>query len=125
MGRIIREVEIADKKLRALFDSGSERSYIAQGSISESKHCESVLPFDVGLGSLRAHITKRCIVNVKIEDMGFDVSAHVIDDLGEIDGDALDLIIGATAMEEWDIKLTPKGKKLDLAGLKRRDFTEY
>ena len=40
-------------------------------------------------------------------------------------GHEVDAIIGATAMEKWEILLNPKTGELDLEGLRRREFTEY
>jgi len=36
----------------------------------------------------------------------------------------LSIIIRATTMEEWEIRLDPKDKSFDLSGLRRREFTE-
>ena len=41
-----------------------------------------------------------------------------------MEGNDVQLIIGATAMEEWDIKVIPRGRQLDLSGLEKREFME-
>jgi hypothetical protein len=51
--------------------------------------------------------------------------AYVVKDLGETEYGRLDAIVGALTMEEWYIKLDPRGGELDLSGLRRREFTEY
>jgi len=42
-----------------------------------------------------------------------------------VNGKELDIIIGTTTMEEWEIRLDSKNEGLDLSGLRRREFTEF
>lgn len=125
MGRIVKEVELGGKKLRALFDTGSERSYINRNALPGTAPCEKVPPFTVGLGGKEHTVDEVCVVVPQIENMGFDVKSHPLDKIGEIDGKEIDFLIGATTMEEWDIKLDSKKRELDLTGLKKREFTEF
>ena len=60
-----------------------------------------------------------------IEGLEFFTDAVPVAALGKADGHELDAIIGATTMEKWEIKLDPKAGKLDLEGLRRREFTEF
>ena len=46
-------------------------------------------------------------------------------DLGEVDGQRLDAIIGNRTMEQWEIRLDPSTGELDLEGLRRREFKEW
>ncbi|MDI6840222.1 MAG: hypothetical protein QMD71_05175 [bacterium] len=53
------------------------------------------------------------------------IEAYLVEKLGNIDDREIDVIIGARTMKGWEIKLDPKSGRLDLTGLKRREFTEY
>lgn len=125
MGRIIKEIEVNGKKLIALFDSGSVKSYIRKDAIPEECSCVKIEPFRVGLGGKEREINERCIIPGKLEKLGFDFSAHPTDELAEEEGKKIDIIVGATAMEEWNIRLILDKKELDLTGLKKREFTEF
>ena len=124
MGRIVKEIVVDKKKLMAVFDTGSERSYIIKDVIPSGSRCTEISPFEVGFGGKKHIIRKRCTIKGKIDNLDFDFSAHLIDTIGDIDRKKIDVVIGATAMEEWDINPLPDGKKLDLRSLKKREFVE-
>ena len=123
--RIIRDIVIDGKELKALFDTGSANTYILEKFISLTEVKPLKHPFHVGLGGDRKDINRICVFEGEIEGLGFSSEAYIIDALGTIDGVELDAIIGARTMEGWEIKLDPKTGDLDLTGLRRREFTEY
>ena len=125
MGRIVKEITIDGKKMFALFDSGSERTYILAKNLPKNPACVRVNHFNVALGGEHKEITERCSINAEIDKLSFDFSAHPVERLGEVDNKPLGAIIGATAMEEWNIEIKPSGKELKLDGLKKREFTEF
>jgi len=124
MGRIVREIEISGKKLTALFDTGSTSTYIRKGAAPKDRVILKY-PFGVGLGGERKEIKEGCFLEGEIEGLGFSTDSYIIEDLGTIDGKQLDVIIGATTMERWELRLDPRTGELDLTGLRRREFTEY
>jgi len=79
----------------------------------------------VGLGCHKIEIKETCILEGKINGLGFSTDCYIIDDLGTIDGKRLDVIMGARTMEGWELRLDPATGELDLSGLKRREFIEY
>jgi len=60
-----------------------------------------------------------------LKGCGFHTEAIPIDSLGKVNGKTIDVIIGASTMEAWDIIPNPRDGTLDLSGLKRGEFTEY
>jgi hypothetical protein len=64
-------------------------------------------------------------MNGKIEGLDFFADAVPVASLGRADGQTLDVIIGGTTLEKWEIKLDRKAGTLDVEGLRRREFTEY
>jgi len=124
MARIIKEIQVSGRKLTALFDTGSINTYIREEFASSSRVALKY-PFRVGLGGERREIREVCILEGEIEGLGFSTDSYLIDDLGSINGKPLDAIIGARTMEGWEIRLDPRTGELDLAGLRKREFTEY
>ncbi len=124
MGRIIKEIEIEGRLLNALFDTGTTNTYITR-AFAPSTLVPLRQPFRVGLGGESKELQEVCILQGKIEGLDFATDGFVVDELGVAGGKRLDMIIGATTMERWEIWLHPKTGTLDLEGLRRREFTEW
>jgi hypothetical protein len=131
MARIVKEIKIEEKRLKALFDNGSLRSYITAEFRPPVSRKVSPIPglsvanVTVGLGGVVRRLDERCDLTATIDGLEFDMMAYVVKDLGETEYGRLDAIVGALTMEEWYIKLDPRGGELDLSGLRKREFTEY
>ena len=123
MSRIVKEIEIGGKNLKAIFDNGSLRSYIkAEFCLPTAR---KVKPITVGLGGETRQLDERSDLTATIDGLEFDMTAYIVRELGEIEHGPLDAIIGALTMEEWYIKLDPRKGELDLSGLRKREFIEY
>ncbi|MEW6095427.1 MAG: hypothetical protein AB1567_02715 [bacterium] len=125
MPRIIKEIEIEGKSAIALFDTGAYHTYIRNEFVTDIPQREVPEPYKVALGGNVIEVKRVCVINGRIEGYGFDTKSVPIEKIGKADGYELDAIIGALTMEEWEIKLDPKSKTLDLTGLKVREFTDY
>lgn len=124
MGRIVRDIEVEGRPAVALFDTGSMRSYVRRALVPAGL-ARSIPEFKVGLGGEERVVKEGCILRAEIDGLEFELTAFLMDNLGKIDGRELDLIIGATTMEEWEIRVDPRSGALDLTALRRREFTEY
>ncbi|HUT32384.1 MAG TPA: aspartyl protease family protein [Planctomycetota bacterium] len=125
MSRIIKTIEIEGKPATALFDTGALYSYVVSRLVGSLPKRTMAPPVRVGLGGSEIEVREFCIMEGTIEGLEFMTDAVVVDDLGRIDGHALDVIFGARSMEQWEIQLDSKAGTLDLEGLRRREFTEY
>lgn len=130
MGRIIQEVEVKRKKLLTLFDTGSDITYVAKDALPEDIHCVRIPERRAHLASQTHRITKSCILPIKINGQAFAVQAFVVDSIGggrkiPEANRKIYILFGAVMMEEWDIKLDPKSKKLDMSGLEKREFISF
>ncbi len=124
--RILKEIEIEEKKTTALFDTGAIHTYIENYLVQNMPIQVLDRPYKVGLGGAEIiEVKKHCLIQGKIEGLEFATSAIPVDDLGKADGKKIDIIIGALTMEEWELIPNPKDGTLDLSGLKRRTFIEY
>ncbi len=125
MARIIKEIEIEGQRAVALFDTGAMYTYVREGLLTQSPRHSVKAPVRVMLGGQSIQIREQCFVNGRIEGLDFFTDTVPVADLGRADGHALDAIIGAMTLEQWEIKLDPKTGALDVEGLRRREFTEY
>lgn len=123
MTRIVKEISVDGHTLRALFDTGSLRSYVR--AEFRPPATRKVSPITVGLGGSVRQLDERSDFTAKIDDLEFDMTAYIVEELGETEHGRLDALVGALTMEEWYIKLDPQRGELDLSGLRRREFTEY
>ncbi len=91
----------------------------------KGEECKAISSFTTKIGGTTHEIKNACMIDAEIEGLPFDIKAYPIDDIGNADGNELDMIVGATAMEEWGIIPNPKKKELDLSILEKREFTEF
>ena len=125
MARIIKTIEIEGQPAVALFDTGALYSYVRSSLVREVPRRAMIPPARVALGGREIDILELCLVQGKIEGLDFLGDAVPVDNIGHVDGNDLDVLIGALTMERWKIKLDPKTGTLDLEGLERREFTEF
>jgi hypothetical protein len=124
MARTFRDIQIGGKEAFALFDTGSFRSYVREAFASNIR--QKVPSFKVGLGGHTLELDEACLLTCAIEGLGFDVTAYPVEELGKDErGREIDLIIGATAMEEWGLIPDPRTGSIDLTVLRKREFAEF
>jgi len=122
--RITKDVAIEGHGLNALFDTGSVRNYVLREAAEKAPRI-SVKPYTVGIGGKTIIVNEECVIKGQIEGLEFTMKAIPIDNIGTANGYEIGAIIGATAMEEWEIRIDMAKGELDLSGLKRREFIEY
>lgn len=125
MARIFREIVIEGNPTTALFDTGSVRNYVLRKVSSSAPTIRVRSPYTVGLDGRTVRISEECIVHGEIDGLELTMKAAPIDEIGVINGKKVGAIVGATALEEWEIQIDLAKGELDLSGLRRREFTEY
>ena len=105
MSRPLVEVEIDGKKLNAVLDIGSRRSYIRAEWIRDFPKAP-VEPFVVMLGGKHFSFTEVRIVTGFVKDTAerkyrFTQFFFEVDDLGEENGKRVDVLLGAGILEDW------------------------
>ena len=123
MTRISKKIEVEGRSLSALFDTGSVRSYVR--AEFRPPATRRVRPITVGLGGTVRELDERADFTARIDDVEFDITAYIVDQLGETEHGRLDVLVGALTMEEWYIKLDPQKGEFDLSALRKREFTEF
>ena len=125
MGRIRLELDVDGKKCWTLFDSGARNSYITQ----EAAAGLSLLPVK-GIrkspwGGREHQVTHVCHVPTNLEGHLLEIPASVVDEIGpDENGRRIDILFGALAMQQWNVKLDVPNERLDLTHLSH-DFVEF
>lgn len=126
MARPIRSVHINGQPARALFETGSVRSYIRSPLARALPRVRLKKSVSVGLGGRVRKLTVTCLVEARLEGHPFDFQVYPISRIGQDEtGQEIDLLIGAAAMEQWGLTLDRRTGRIDLRRLKKREFTEY
>jgi hypothetical protein len=105
MSRPLVEVEIEGRRLSAVLDTGSRRSYI-RAELVEQFPKVIVQPFYVGLGGETLCLKERRLVSGIVKDTSgreyrFGEVLFPVRDLGEENGKRIDIIFGAVILEDW------------------------
>ena len=81
----------------------------------------------IGLGGREHRIQEWRTVIVEADGCDFSLKAYVLDEIGIEEGRPIELIIGATVLEEWEIGLRPEGRRLvpDLSRLRDGHYTVF
>lgn len=125
MSRVIKTIEVEGRSAMALFDTGAVNTYVKENLLGKVPRKRMTRPFRVGLGGKVIEVQEICLIGGKIEGLEFDTDAVPLEEIGRVNGQELEVLIGALTMERWEIKIDPKSGTLDLEGLKRREFTEF
>lgn len=125
LGRIRRNIRVGDRDLWTLFDSGARHSYITRDAVSGLDVQPLKTPRKTMLGGASHDVTDACLVQVEVEGHPLEFQARVIQRIGEDEeGQSIDVLFGAIAMQLWGIRLDPQNEALDFSHF-TRDFVEF
>ena len=125
MGRVYTELRENGRCLWALFDTGSKNTYIVRSALGQLPTQTLANPFQVGLGGKNRTADRMCNLEGFVEGRRVAVQAFVIDELGRDEkGRAIELLFGALAMQQWNIRVIPDEERLDLTHYPE-EFIEY
>lgn len=125
MGRVRRNVVVADRPFWALFDTGARNSYV----VEEVASLLPTLPLDreepVALAGRVHQVDKECVLSCLVEGLPIRARARVLSDIGrDEDGRPIEILLGALAMQEWGIAPIPREERLDMTHYPR-EFVEF
>lgn len=125
MGRVYADIRENGRTLWTMFDTGSKNTYITQPAAEGIPQHPAVAPRRVGLGGRIRTAEKVCEINGYIEGKPIVVQAFVTDELGTDDsGRPIEVLFGALAMQQWNIRVIPDEERLDLTHYPE-EFIEY
>jgi hypothetical protein len=116
MGRIRRTIRVDGKDAWTLFDSGARNTYVVPEVAALLATTKLPLPTHSKLGGETKTSTLAAVLVGEIEGKAFHTEAMVIDRIGrDEDGNPIEILFGALAMQQWGIRLIPETEALDLS----------
>lgn len=105
MARPFVEIKIGNKRLNAILDTGSWRSYI-RDEFAEGFFEAPVQPFEVRLGGKTLRLSKGRLISGSVKDTEereycFSGIFFPVEDLGAENGKRIDVLIGSLILEDW------------------------
>jgi hypothetical protein len=125
MGRIYNTIDVHGRKSWTLFDSGARNTYVVR-EVADVLATEPVAePLHSALGGSVREITETALLNGVLEGLPITTQAMVVDKLGFDDnGQPIEILLGALAMQQWGIRLIPEHEKIDLTHYPH-EFVEF
>jgi hypothetical protein len=125
MGPIREFIEVDRQKCWTLFDSGARNTYVTPRVASLL--ATTMLPKAVksALGGGVKEASRAALLVARIEGHNVSTNAYVINEIGrDEEGNDIDVLFGALAMQQWGIRLLPKEERLDLTHYPK-EFVEF
>ncbi len=116
MGRIRQMIRVDGRDAWTLFDSGARNTYVVPEVAALLVTAKLPRPTHSRLGGEVKISTVAAVLVGEIEGRAFHTEAMVIDRIGtDEEGNAIDILFGALAMQQWGIRLVPETETLDLS----------
>jgi len=125
MGRIRRNIKVEERNFHTLFDTGSRNTYVTEvcakllgpKKLPETSH--------VSLGGRTHALEQTCLLMAYVEGKFISTDAYVLSEIGkDEDGEFIEVLFGALAMQKWGIRLIPEEEKLDMTYYPK-EFVEF
>ena len=115
MGTIRQSIRVDGREAWTLFDSGARNTYIVPEVAALLSTTNLPRPTHTRLGGETKTATVAAVLVGEIEGRQFHAEAMVIDRIGtDEDGQPIEILFGALAMQQWGIRLVPETEALDL-----------
>ena len=125
MGRIRQMIAVDGRTFWTLFDSGARNTYVTPSVAELLKTSPTPRVIHTALGGGMKETNTAAVLNADIEGHAVSTYALVIDNIGrDEDGNPIEILFGALAMQQWGIKLNPPEEKLDLTNYPE-EFVEF
>jgi len=125
MGPIRQMIAVNGRKCWTLFDSGARNTYVTPSVAEMLKTSPTPRTIHTALGGGIKDANTAAVLNANIEGHPISTHALVIENIGrDEDGNPIEILFGALAMQQWGIKLNPPEEKLDLTNYPE-EFIEF
>ncbi len=115
MERIRQMIAVDGLECWTLFDSGARNTYVIPSVAEVLKTTVTPRAMRTALGGGVKETNTAAVLNAYIEGHAISTYALVIDNIGkDEDGQLIEVLFGALAMQQWGIRLNPGEEKLDL-----------
>lgn len=118
-------IAVNGRKCWTLFDSGARNTYVTPAVAEMLKTSPTPRTIHTALGGGIKDTNTAAVLNANIEGHAISTHALVVDSIGrDEDGNPIEILFGALAMQQWGIKLNPPEEKLDLTNYPE-EFVEF
>ena len=125
MSRVRANIIVDGKSFWALFDGGARNTYVTEKVASLLPVFELEKAESVGLGGEVRKVEKECLLKCVVGGFPIRTRARILDKIGEDEeGKAIEVLIGALAMQEWSIIPIPAEERVDMSHYPK-EFVEY
>src|SRR5436853_3775848 len=125
MGRIRQMIAVDGRKCWTLFNSGGRNTYVIPSVAEVLKTSTTPRPIRTALGGSVKETNTEAVLHAEIEGHQISTYVLVITNIGkDEDGNPIEILFGALAMQQWGIKLNPPEEKLDLSNYPD-EFVEF
>jgi hypothetical protein len=118
-------IAVDGRKCWTLFDSGARNTYVIPSVAEVLKTSATPRTIRTSLGGKVKEINQAELLEGEIE--GYSISTHalVIEEISrDEDGNPIEILFGALAMQQWGIRLDPAEEKLDMSHYPE-EFVEF
>jgi Aspartyl protease len=125
MGRIRQMINVQGRQSWTLFDSGARNTYITPAVAAVLTTSSIPHPIRTALGGKVRESNRAALLEAEVEGRPISTHAVVLDDIGrDDDGNLIEVLFGALAMQQWGIRLIPEQEKIDLSNYPS-EFVEF
>jgi hypothetical protein len=118
-------IAVDGRKCWTLFDSGARNTYVTPAVAELLKTSATPRTIRAALGGTVNKTNTEAVLHADIEGHPVSTYALVVPNIGnDEDGQPIEVLFGALAMQQWGIKLNPTDEKLDLSNYPD-EFVEF
>jgi hypothetical protein len=116
MGRIKQKIKVDGQECWTLFDTGARNTYVIPSVAQVLKTSPMPRPMRTALGGNVKETNTAAILAAEIQGHPISSNALVIEEIGkDEDGELIEILFGALAMQQWGIRPVPDEERLDLS----------
>lgn len=125
MGRIRQMINVHGRDSWTLFDSGARNTYVVPEVANLLLTSRPVATIRTALGGKMREINQTALLEAEVEGLPVSTHAMVLERIGpDEDGNNIEILFGALAMQQWGIRLIPEREKLDMSHYPK-EFVEF
>ena len=115
MGRVRENIEVQGRPRWTLFDSGARNTYVTPGVAADLVQWELPEHQASALGGRTHRVNRMCALAAKVQGRWVQTHARIVDEIGKDDHEqAIEVLFGALAMQEWGIELDLQHERVDM-----------
>jgi hypothetical protein len=118
-------IKVGGREFWTMFDTGAQNTYVVPAVAQLLAVSKAVHPFRSAIGGETKQSDTLALLQAEIEGHQIATHAIVVDRIGaDEEGKAIEILLGALAMQLWGIRLVPKEEALDMSHYPK-EFVEF